>query len=99
MIALLLLIASSTAAMSSIATDEQVIALLYDYALSQNTMNATLAASLFATNGVAYMPSGSAAIVGQQNIYKAYSSLFSNSNYVIERCSLVRLCACALVAI
>jgi hypothetical protein len=85
LLAALALCVIPTTTSSSIATDEEVISLLYRYAESQNTRNATLAASLFAYDGVAYLPSGSQAIVGTQNIYNAFNGLFSSMVYLEER--------------
>jgi len=54
------------------------------YELSQNSMNASLAASLFTADGQAYLPAGSFPAIGQPAIQQAYAGLFQSLVYLHE---------------
>ena len=78
--ALLLLVLTNTNSFSAEAfTVEGIIQTIDDYAYSQNTKNATLAASLFAEDGNATIPAGTfgTTVVGRGNILKLYQGVFS----------------------
>lgn len=59
-------------------SDVLVRRLIDAYQLSQNTMNASLAASLFASNASVWVPAGSGApVVGRSNVFDFFSNVFA----------------------
>ena len=75
----LLLLTNTNSFSAEAFTVEGIIHTIDEYAYSQNTKNATLAASLFAENGSATLPAGATGttVVGRQNIRKLYEGVFS----------------------